>query len=109
MGNLKFKIMETKKEEEQFMLYLKDYLELWPHFCWHNDNNTKVITDRVLFKKEFTFENWKKGKWKCNYTNNYPMLYSISDSIDSVKLKDHYLRITWDQYRYKPFNIRYEI
>jgi hypothetical protein len=101
--------MEIEKESEQFMLYLKDYLELWPHFCWHNDNNPKVITDRVLFKEEFTFENWKKGKWKWNYTDNYQTLYRICDNIDGIKLKDNYLRITWNQYRFKPFNIRYEL
>jgi hypothetical protein len=85
-----------------FSDFLKDYIELWPSFCWHLDQNSKQITDRVLFKKEFTYERWKKGY--DTYYNNTTFTHTLCD----VTTK-RTVRISYKIYRFVPFNIKYEI
>jgi hypothetical protein len=82
--------------------FLKDYVELWPSFCWHLDKTPKQITDRVLFKKEFTYERWKEGYH--TYYNNTTFIHTL-DSITTKKT----VRISYNIYRFVPFNIKYEI
>jgi hypothetical protein len=92
----------VEKEIELFNLYLKDYLELWPHFCWHNDKTPKQVMDRVLFKKEFTFERWKEGFW--TYKTNTNFKHTLSDVSTTKRVA-----ISFNQYRFIPFNIKYFI
>ena len=94
-------------ESEQYMLYLKDYLDLWPHFCWHKDKSPKQIYDKVLFKQEFTFERWKEGYWE--FVANKSLHYTQNDDLDGIALKKLYTRLTYNSYRFIPFNIKYEL
>ena len=51
-----------KDTPEEFMKYLKCRLELFPEFVSVNPKYPADICNEVLFKEEFTYKNWLKGK-----------------------------------------------
>lgn len=91
-----------EQEAELFSRYLKDYLDLWVHFCAHIKGTPKQITDEVLFKQEFTFEKWKQGYW------DYKTNRSFTHSLGGIEF-DRNVSVTYNIYRFIPFNIRYEV
>jgi len=95
------------REMELFKLFQKDYLDLYVYFCGHLKRNPMQIYNEVLFKKEFTFERWKEGF--VDYRQNKPLFYLGNDMLENVKLKAKYLKVTYNQYRFVPFNIRIEL
>jgi hypothetical protein len=96
-----------KDDFELYKEYLKDWVELYPYFCWHKGENTKAITDEVLFKKEFTFERWKQGFHEYNTMTN--LGYKLTDELHGVKKKNLSCRLRYNIFRFIPFNIKYEI
>lgn len=95
------------EEMEMYKLFLKDYLDLYVYFCGHLKKNTYQISNEFLFKKEFTFELWKKGF--VDYQQNKLINYTINNKLDGVKLPTKYIKITHNYFRSVPFNIRYEL
>ena len=48
---------------EEFMRYLTCKIELMPHFLHvSSDPSPSQITNNVLFKQEFTYDNWLSSK-----------------------------------------------
>ena len=92
---------------EDYNKYLKYWCDLYIHFCWHKSKTPKEITDKVLFKKEFTYERWKQGFH--TYTSNKSMLYKFGNTLEGVELKENYIRLTYNLYKNVPFNIKYEL
>ena len=95
------------EEEKLFLDYLKCYCDLWWHFCASDKKTPKTITDEVLFRKEFTFERFKKGFW--TYRANKSLTYTFSEDLGEVKLKRLVCSLSYNLYRDVPFNISYEI
>ena len=92
---------------ELYKLFLKDYLDLYEYFCGHLKETPYQITNEVLFKKEFTFERWKKG-FK-DYKTNKNVDYKIDNKLDNVKLPKKHIQLTYNYFRAVPFNIRYNL
>ena len=90
---------------EDYNKYLKEWCDLYIHFCWHKSKTPKEISDEVLFKKEFTFERWKQGFH--TYTSNKSMDYKFNNCLHNVTLKDSYIGLEYNLYRNVPFNIKY--
>jgi hypothetical protein len=90
---------------EDYSEYLKDWCDLYIHFCWHKSKTPREITDEVLFKKEFTYERWKQGF--SRYKTSKVVNYKINNELSSVNLKNFDCNVEYSLYRFVPFNIKY--
>lgn len=94
---------EVYNDIELFKIYLRDWSELYIHFCWHKNETPKQTCDRSIFKNKFTFERWKQGF--SNYTKNEKYVPKTEDT----ELLDLNVRITYNMFHFVPFNIRKQI
>jgi len=94
------------KEQDLFNQYLKDWCELYVHFCWHKNETPKQAWDRNIFKAHFTFERWKQGFTK--YTTHKKSVFSNRE-LEGVELKDNHIKISYNMFHFVPFNINFEL
>ena len=87
------------EEIELYKKYLKDWVEVYTHFCWHKNQTPKQCYDRNIFEDYFTFENWKKG-------------FTEVDTNTTATLKNREvisIRKKYKIFHFVEFDIRYSI
>ncbi len=83
--------------------YLIDWLELYPHFCFHLKKTPKEISDERIFKEYFTFERWKEGFWR--YKTNKLLDFKYS-KLEGIPIKSGYIEFEYSLFHMIPFNIK---
>ena len=94
-------VKNVKMDEfELYKKYLKDWAEVYVHFCWHKNETPKLAWDRNIFKEHFTFERWKKDGFTKVNTNTTATLKNGQEI--SVRKK-------YKIFHFVDFDIKYSI
>lgn len=98
---------------EEFMHYIKCRLELFTEFIINKEKDPVNIYNRMLFKEEFTYENWLKGKiGRRLYKTGFETISSNEVSILGYKFKELDVSpsvtegFEYSIYRFKKYNFK---
>lgn len=94
---------DVTREALLFKQYMKDWADMYVEFCIKSNNGW----DKIIFKEYFTFEKWKKGFTECNTSMSGKLV--MNKNGESFPDYNGYIRVKYNIFHFKPFNIRYSI